>query len=109
MHELSVTQAIVEMCSEAARGARVGRVTVEVGKLSGVVPDALRFCYEICAKGTPLESSQLEIVEPAGRAKCRACGEDFLLEDPLGSCRCGSYDISCSGGRELRVKAMEVI
>ena len=47
MHELSITQSIVDACAERAGSARVLRVTVEIGRLSGVLPDAVRFCYEV--------------------------------------------------------------
>jgi hydrogenase nickel incorporation protein HypA/HybF len=109
MHELSLTRAIVELCSEAAEGARVRRITIEVGKLSGVVPDALQFCYEVCTAGTLLDSSELDIVEEPARATCRTCGEQFALADVLDACACGSYDLSITAGQALRVKEMEVI
>ena len=56
------------------------RVVLEIGRLSGVVPDALRFCFEICAKDTILDGAALEIREIAGRAHCGACGADVALD-----------------------------
>ena len=66
MHELSVTQSIVEICAEHAGGARVTRVTLEVGAEAAIVPDALQFCFELCAQDTALQGAQLEIVEVPG-------------------------------------------
>lgn len=67
MHELSITRNVVAIVSERAVGQRVTRVRLEIGRLSAVVPDSIRFCFEICAQGTPLEGAELEIVESAGR------------------------------------------
>lgn len=109
MHELAITQAIVDAVAERAEGARVVKVIVEIGKLSSVVPDAVRFCFELCCAGTPLEGAALEIVEPPGVARCRACGATMALDQPFGRCGCGCNDLSWVSGDELRIRAMEVI
>jgi hydrogenase nickel incorporation protein HypA/HybF len=67
MHELSITRNVVAIVSEKAVGQRVTRVRLEIGRLSAVVPDSIRFCFDICAQGTPLEGAELEIVESAGQ------------------------------------------
>ena len=67
MHELSITRNVVAIVSERAEGQRVTRVRLEIGRLSAVVPDSIRFCFDICAQGTPLEGAELEIVESAGQ------------------------------------------
>ena len=67
MHELSITRNVVAIVSERAVGQRVTRVRLEIGRLSAVVPDSIRFCFDICAQGTPLEGAELEIVESPGQ------------------------------------------
>ncbi|MEP7271708.1 MAG: hydrogenase maturation nickel metallochaperone HypA, partial [Acidobacteriota bacterium] len=57
MHELGITRSIVGICVEHSAGARVKRVTVEIGKLSAIMPDAVRFCFDVCAKGTAVEGA----------------------------------------------------
>ena len=108
MHELAITQSIVEACCERAGDARVTRVLVEVGRLSGVSVEALRFCYDVCVAGTALDGSQLAIVEIAGRAHCRRCGSESAVDHYLALCACGSADLEFESGDELRVKHMEV-
>jgi hydrogenase nickel incorporation protein HypA/HybF len=108
MHELGITRNIVAIVSEHAGSARVKRVAVEIGKLSAVMPDAIRFCFEVCARGTPLEGAELEIREIAGRGRCRACGETFDLALPFGRCGCGSAQVQCIAGEEMNIKEMEV-
>ncbi len=108
MHELAVTQSVVDTISERTSGDRVTLVRLDVGKLSGVVPDALAFCFELVAAGTPLEGADLEISEPPGRARCWGCGSDFTVDEPILLCRCGSADVEVLAGRELRVRSVEV-
>ena len=108
MHELGITQSVIAICAEHAAGARVTRVRLEIGKLTTLLPDALRFCFDICAKDTVVEGAQLEIIEIEGRARCRRCGSEFKLDMHYGICVCGSTDITQIDGGELNVKEMEV-
>lgn len=109
MHELALTQDIVALCSERAEGARVLSVTLEIGRLSAVLPDAVRFCFDLCTEETALEGAELQILEIAGRARCEACGAEMGLQEPYGRCACGSTHLQVIAGQELRIKQMEVL
>jgi hydrogenase nickel incorporation protein HypA/HybF len=109
MHELAITQEIVEILRSRAGERKVRRVVIEIGKLSAVLPDAVRFCFDLCTEGTPAEGAVLEILEPAGRARCRACAGEVMLDRPFGRCACGSSDLDWISGEELRVREMEVV
>jgi hydrogenase nickel incorporation protein HypA/HybF len=109
MHELGITQEIIAIVSEHSKGAKVTRVVLEIGKLSAVLPDAVRFCFDLCSEGTVAEGAQLEIIETPGRARCRQCGAELALEQPFGRCHCGSTDLDWLSGEELRIKEMEVV
>ena len=80
MHELGIVRNIVAIVGEAAKGRRVRRVSIEVGELSGVMTDAIAFCFEVVARGTLVEGAALEIREIEGRARCDACGAEFATE-----------------------------
>jgi hydrogenase nickel incorporation protein HypA/HybF len=108
MHELALTQDLVSLIAEHCAGRQVTRVVLEVGRLSAVVPDAFRFCFELCAAGTPAEGAELEIVELAGRAKCRDCGQEIALDSIFESCPCGSFSLDFSSGEQLRLREVEV-
>ncbi|MFC4945990.1 hydrogenase maturation nickel metallochaperone HypA [Pseudonocardia sp. GCM10023141] len=109
MHELSITQTVVSTITQRMGTARVRRIRLEIGKLSGLVPDAVRFCFEMVAAGTTCEHALLEIDEPPGRAHCRSCGSDFATSEVLPLCdACDSADIAVLGGTELRIKEVEV-
>ena len=61
MHELSVTREIVAIACNAASGQRVRAISVAVGALSCVSPDALTFCFDVVAQGTRAEGARLDI------------------------------------------------
>jgi hydrogenase nickel incorporation protein HypA/HybF len=107
MHELSIATAVVDACVERAAGARVLRVRVEIGQLAAVLPDALRFCFDVCARGTLLEGAELDIDETPGRAVCGMCGVAVALTVPHGTCACGGI-LRVVAGEELRLKNMEL-
>lgn len=108
MHELSITRGIVATVCEHVGEGRVRRVVLEVGRISGVVPDALRFCFDVCAAGTRVEGAALEIREIPGVAWCPGCQRHFAIEFPLGLCDCGSAELEIVGGRELCIEEVEV-
>ena len=108
MHELSITQSVVTAVTQRMRDAQVRRIRLEVGRLSGLVPDSVRFCFEMVAAGTTCEGAELEIDEPPGRARCRTCGIAFDTSEVLPLCECGSADVAVEGGQELRIREVEV-
>ena len=108
MHEMAIAQEIVGILRDRAGERKIRRVVLEIGKLSAVLPDAVRFCFDLCTEGTTAEGAHLEILTPAGRARCRACGGDVVLERPFGRCSCGSTDLDWISGEELLIKEMEV-
>ncbi|AKV03372.1 [NiFe] hydrogenase nickel incorporation protein HypA [Labilithrix luteola] len=109
MHELAITQSIVEHIEEHLEGSRVVRVVLEIGALSAIVPDAVRFCFDVCARGTNLEGATLEIIRTEGTGGCRACGRTMPLDSLVASCACGSTDVAILRGQELRVRDVEVV
>lgn len=108
MHELGITRNIVAIVCDAAKGRKVHRVTLEIGQLSGVMGEAIEFCFETVAKGTLLEDATLEIQRITGRARCNECGSEFEQATLFASCHCGSRRLTRLQGEELRIKSMEV-
>ncbi|MFI9533849.1 hydrogenase maturation nickel metallochaperone HypA [Nocardia fusca] len=109
MHELAIAQSVVAAVCDHAAGRAVYRVTVDVGVLTAVVPDALRFAFDIAAEGTVADGASLDIQCVPGAAHCRDCGANFTVTDLLILCdACGSADVAIGAGRELRIRSMEV-
>jgi hydrogenase nickel incorporation protein HypA/HybF len=109
MHEFSITQSVVEICERNAEGRPVSMVTLELGTLSGVVPEAVEFCFEACTEGTLLEGARLVIDHIAGRGRCHGCRTEFAVTAYYDPCpACGGFAVEILSGNELRVKEMEV-
>lgn len=108
MHELAITQCVVDAIADRFGESRVLAVRLEIGRLSGVVPDAIRFCFDLVAEGTAVAGARLDIDEPAGRASCRTCGDSFEIDQPILLCPCGSADVEVISGGELRIFSVEV-
>lgn len=109
MHELALMRSLVDTVEARRPEGRVVVVRLEVGRLSCVLPDALRFCFDLCARGSVLEGAELEIAEIQGRASCRTCGREGPIEPPVPLCPCGSSDLDILAGSELRLKELEVV
>lgn len=108
MHELSITQQVVDQIVAKLGDVPVRRVRLEVGRVSGIVPDAMAFCFELVTAGTGLEGATLEFERPSGSARCHGCGAEFDTAEVLPLCACGSADIEVTGGAELRIREVEV-
>jgi hydrogenase nickel incorporation protein HypA/HybF len=108
MHEMSITQSVVDAIVEKLGDTTVKSVRLEIGRLSGVVPDSVRFCFDVLCSGTSLDGAALEIDEPSGRARCRDCGAEFTLDDFILLCPCASANVEVLAGRELRITSVEV-
>ena len=109
MHELSITRSVVDAIAEKLGDVPVRRVRLEVGRLSGIVPDAMAFCFEMVTAGTGLEGAELQFDRPPGGGACRTCGLEFDTGEVLPLCPCGSADVAVTGGTELRIREVEVI
>ena len=112
MHELGITQSIIDIAAEHARAqnaTRVLSVTVEIGGLSGVIPDAVEFCFEACSKETLLDGARLIIDYLPGRARCAACDWEDRIDTLTYACpACGNLALTRLQGDELRVKELEI-
>ena len=113
MHELSIAVSLIEIATaQAARhGAQaVERVFLKVGKLSGVVRDALEFSFDVAASGTPIEGAVLEIEETPVVVYCPRCRAEKTLPDlctfACPDCRTPTSDVR--GGRDLEITALEI-
>ena len=108
MHEMAITQSVVQAVAERCDGRTVDQVTIVIGRLSGVVPDSVRFCFDLCTMGTALEGARLDIIDVPGRARCRQCDELVELPDFIALCPCGSADLEIVAGEELSIHNVEV-
>ncbi len=109
MHELSITQDVVRTVVAHTDGRTVRGVRLRIGTLAGIVPDAVRFCFDLATTGTTLEGAWLDIEDEPGRGRCHVCGSEFDMPDLLPRCPCGSTDAEVVAGRSLVVSSVEVV
>jgi len=112
MHELSLAESVLQIIEESARTQNfrhVRRVVLEIGQLSAVEPDAMRFCFDSVMRGTLAEGADLHIVETPGLGLCLACGATVAMQERYGLCSsCGSPRLQITAGDQMRVKDLIV-
>lgn len=112
MHELSLLDNVREILEEEAirqHFGKVMKVTLEIGKLSCVEPEALRFGFDIVMKGSLAEHAELVISELDGLGYCRQCRRQTPMAALYEPCAfCGSPDIEVIGGMEMKIKDLTV-
>lgn len=106
---MSLVQDIIEICEEHAAGKKVLSLQIEIGELSGVVTEAVEFCFEACSRATLLEGAKLHILKSAGTGFCHNCKKETAIARFFDSCPvCGGFEISVISGKEMRVVSIEV-
>jgi hydrogenase nickel incorporation protein HypA/HybF len=112
MHELAVTQSILEIAERHAREAgarRVNRLRLVIGEFASIVDDSVAFYWDMIAKGTLCEGSSLEFRRVPARLGCLDCGREYLLEGELAPCPdCKSERVRILGGDEFRLESIDV-
>lgn len=112
MHELSLAESALELITgTAARegSGRVRGVRMEIGALSCVEVDALRFAFEVASTGTCAEGARLEILTLDGEGTCSACGISAPMETGYELCpQCRTHPLRVVRGMEMRVKDIDI-
>ena len=108
MHELAIAEGLVDAVTRRLPGTKIAEVRLEIGALSGVVADSLRFCFDLATEGTTLDGAQLQITEPGIQCTCRSCGAAFAPDGPILLCPCGSADVTVQSGQQLTITSVRV-
>jgi hydrogenase nickel incorporation protein HypA/HybF len=114
MHEMGIALQIVEITTASLPAdlgeARVAAVNLKIGKLAAVVPESLRFCFDVAVKDTPLAGAKLVIEEVPVVASCKDCKTRWTIEEPVFICKtCQSGSLEILSGRELDIESIEVV
>ena len=112
MHELSIAQSILDIVADAVpdpgNRALLRVVKVKVGKLSGVMPEALEFCFGALVTDTPLAAAKLAIDVIPIRLECADCSAVSIVEELAGACPACGGRARVSAGTELQVTELEL-
>ena len=111
MHELSVTQNIIDIIlakSQEMRVNKINQINLVIGDLSGFVPDCIKFYFDSLSKGTLAEGAVLNFQLVPSRLQCRECSTIFSPQDVDWTCpECHSMRLEIIGGREFYIESME--
>ncbi len=109
MHELAITQNIVDIALKSAPQRQVKGITIVLGELSGIVEDSVRFCFEVVAADTPAKGALLTFRKVPAILRCTKCGSEFTLDDEDWACpQCGNTGGEVAQGRECYIECIEV-
>lgn len=108
MHELAIAEGIISILKEQTNG-RINSVKLKIGEMSGVMPSALEFSFQIASKGTLAEGAKLHIENVPIAARCDDCSEVFKIKDYCFECAsCGGSNFKLIAGRELLIEEIDV-
>jgi hydrogenase nickel incorporation protein HypA/HybF len=112
MHELAVTQSILEIClrhAEEASASKITDINLVVGQFSSIVDDSVQFYWDMIADGTIAQGATLHFNRIPGEMTCRTCGRVFQPTDRTFACpSCGSVAVRITKGEEFRVDSIDV-
>ena len=110
---MGIALQIIEIATESippdAGDVRIEKINLKIGKLAAVVPDSLRFCFDVAVKDTPLDGAKLVIQELPVVARCRDCDTQWTISSPAFTCEnCNSGSLEILSGRELDIESIEI-
>jgi len=113
MHELSVTQSILDIAlrhAEQAGAERITAVNLVIGGLTGFVDDSIQFYFDFLTKETPAQGAQLNFERIEARVRCNDCAAEYAPPDSrLWACpQCESLGGEIIAGREFSVASIEI-
>ena len=112
MHELSITEHLLEHCIREAKGQNASKIrTIKlcIGQLNGLVPDCIQVYLDMLSEGTIAEGARIEAEFLPVKVHCRDCGQDGEITPHHLSCPCcGSLRLQLLSGKEFYIKSMEV-
>jgi hydrogenase nickel incorporation protein HypA/HybF len=111
MHELAVTQSILEIALRHAARAGAGRIVelhLVIGEMATIVDDSVQFYWPLISQGTAAEGSRLQFRRIAAQFGCRACGFTYHPSDGLACPRCDSSAVRLVAGDEFHLESIQV-
>lgn len=112
MHELGVSQNILEIAlrhAEQVGATRITRLSLVVGELSSIVDDSVQFYWDLIAAGTIAEGAALSFERVPATLRCARCAHEFPLNREQYVCpQCGSGELAIAGGEDFFLESIDV-
>ena len=113
MHELAVTESILNIVQNHARQANATAVTdvyLVIGRLSSLVDDSVQFYWDFISRDTICAGSKLHFERIPARLLCLDCGHAYTLDGELEVCpQCQSARVKVVSGDEFRLESIEIV
>ena len=111
MHEVSIVESLIDILKDTAREnglSKITRITLRIGQMRQIVPEAMKFAFEVVGKGTVAEGAEIIMNTVPTRAQCNRCAERFPVDDYCFLCpSCGGIDVAVVEGKELFIDSLE--
>jgi hydrogenase nickel incorporation protein HypA/HybF len=111
MHELAITDTVLEIALRHSRAAGAAAVTdlhLVIGELSTIVDESVQFYWDIITQGTPAAGSRLHFRRVPGRLGCRACGLSYCPAAGPTCPACGGIDVAVLAGNEFYLESIDI-
>jgi len=112
MHELAITQSILDIAEKVGKEHKIKRVReirIKLGAYSGVVPQCIQDYFDVISHGTIVEGAKLDIQTLPVVVHCNVCGQDSEIDRRHIRCPlCNSTDLKMLQGREFYLESLEV-
>jgi hydrogenase nickel incorporation protein HypA/HybF len=109
MHELSVTQSVLDIAMKNAGARKIKQINLVVGQFSSIVDDSVQFYWDIISKDTIAEGSVLHFERIPGEMTCQTCGTAFRPTGETFNCpSCSSLLVRITKGEEFQVESIDV-
>jgi hydrogenase nickel incorporation protein HypA/HybF len=112
MHEMAVTQSILDIAikhAEQAGASRITQVNLVIGEMSGIVDESVQLYFDILGKETIAEGAILSFDHRPAIFRCRSCDKTFRAQGFEWECPdCGALGFEVLSGREFRIESIEV-
>ena len=112
MHELAITEQILNLALRHAKEANACQVTdlhLQIGSLSTIIDDSVQFYWDIISKDSLCQGAKLHFHHTAAQFHCHDCGQDYTLADELTACpHCQSIQVQITAGQEFQLTSIDV-
>ncbi len=113
MHEMSLCENVLLTLEQQAKTQNFKKITavwLEIGALSGVEPEAMRFCFDVVVQDSLAQGAKLEIINVDGQAWCMQCCQNVAIRQRYDECPvCGGFQLQVNDGEQMRIKELEVV
>ncbi|MCL4256035.1 MAG: hydrogenase maturation nickel metallochaperone HypA [Anaerolineae bacterium] len=109
MHELSITQTILDIALKHANGAIITDIRLVIGDLTSLVDECIQFYWDIISENTNAVGAILHFKRIPAQAHCQACERDYAIQEEGLLCpHCRSHRVVITTGKEFFVESIDI-